>query len=279
MSRPLTRRILSVVAIALLVVAGLVALAGASRSPITRARLERDLPHTFANLYVQQAALLGHRGITAASLQAKATCDKGGDKVPDHGPGSDWICQMSWSDPNVPLPDGSGKFELNVHSNGCYTAGGPSKYVGQLTITDTAGKDVDNPVFEFDGCLDPNGPNAPTGVVIGKPASSKLTPLQQAGQVAQLTLPSGVMAANADGTITPSLVCSPGKDGCAGTITARGGGRTVTADYIIGPDDHQPLKLALPPGTRGAVRLTAAPVIGSAPKPSSTFTLVGAPKR
>ena len=45
---------------------------------------------------------------------------------------------MSWTDPNVPMPpEGYGKFELNVHSNDCYTAGGPSKLVGFLTITDT----------------------------------------------------------------------------------------------------------------------------------------------
>ena len=37
-------------------------------------------------------------------------------------------------------PEGYGKFELNVHSNDCYTAGGPSKLTGFLTITDTHGR-------------------------------------------------------------------------------------------------------------------------------------------
>ena len=50
-----------------------------------------------------------------------------------------------------------GKFELQVKSNSCYTAGGPSKLVGLAVITDTHGADVPNPVFEFDGCFDPNG--------------------------------------------------------------------------------------------------------------------------
>ena len=54
-------------------------------------------------------------------------------------------------------PEGYGKFELNVHSNDCYTAGGPSKFVGLLTITDTHGNDVTNPAFEFDGAFDPDG--------------------------------------------------------------------------------------------------------------------------
>jgi hypothetical protein len=76
---------------------------------------------------------------------------------------------MSWKDPNVPLPDGSGKFEVNAHSNDCYTAGGPSKLVGLQTITDAHGDDVPNPVFEFDSCFDPHSSNAPTGVAIATP--------------------------------------------------------------------------------------------------------------
>jgi hypothetical protein len=39
---------------------------------------------------------------------------------------------------------------------------------GLITITDTHGKDVDNPVFEFDSCFDPNGSNEPTGVTVPK---------------------------------------------------------------------------------------------------------------
>jgi hypothetical protein len=141
---------------------------------VTRARLERNLPVVFSNLYVQQAAILGHKGITINNLEAKAQCDKGGPKAPDHGPGSDWICLMKWNDPNVPLPDGSGKFELNVHSNDCYTAGGPSKLIGLITISDTHGNDVDNPVFEFDSCFDPGSSNAPTGVTVMQPSTSTL---------------------------------------------------------------------------------------------------------
>jgi hypothetical protein len=164
--------------LAVLVAAGvaLVALSACGSSDVTRARLERNLPQTFANLYVQQAQLLGHKGITFQSLHAQAQCDKGGPKAPDHGPGADWICLMRWNDPNVPLPDGSGKFELNVHSNDCYTAGGPSKLVGLITITDTHGKNVDNPVFEFDSCFDPNSSNKPTGVNIPPPTPSPTPP-------------------------------------------------------------------------------------------------------
>jgi hypothetical protein len=149
--------------------AAVLAVSGCGSSDVTKARLERSLPQTFSNLYVQQAKLLGHEGITAETLHARAQCDKGGPKVPDHGPGADWICLMNWKDPNVTLPDGYGKFEVNAHSNDCYTAGGPSKLVGLQMITDTHGADVPNPVFEFDGCFDPRGSDAPTGVAFPTP--------------------------------------------------------------------------------------------------------------
>src|SRR3954451_19405211 len=248
MSQLLNRRTLLPAAIVLIAGALLIALGSSSKSDVTKSRLERSLPVTFSNLYVQQAKLLGHRGISAASLHAKASCDKGGDKVADRGPGSDWICLMSWSDPNVPLPDGSAKFEINAHSNDCYTAGGPSKYVGTLTITDTHGHDVPNPVFEFDSCFDPKSSNAPTGVDFSKPASASVTPAQQAAAPAALTLPRGTMAADRTGAIAPALNCSAGQAGCAGTLTARVGGRTVTTKYVLSADDTEPVRLALPPG-------------------------------
>jgi hypothetical protein len=149
--------------------AAIVGLAGCGGSDVTKARLERSLPQTFSNLYVQQAKLLGHEGITVASLNARASCDKGGSKVADRGPGADWICLMNWKDPNVTLTDGYGKFEINAHSNDCYTAGGPSKLVGLQTITDRHGNDVTNPVFEFDSCFDPHSSNAATGVAFPSP--------------------------------------------------------------------------------------------------------------
>src|SRR3954451_1631759 len=97
------------------------ALAGCGGSDVTRARLERSLPPAFERLYVQQAQLLGHKGITVASLRANAQCDKGGKDVPDRGPGADWICLMTWQDPNLPAGTLPGKFEVNAHSNDCYT--------------------------------------------------------------------------------------------------------------------------------------------------------------
>ncbi len=128
--------------------------AGCGTTDITKTRVENAIAPTFANLYVQQATILGHPGVTVASTAASANCDRGGPKVADKGPGADWICMIHFIDDTHTAQDG--KFELQIKANSCYTAGGPSKLVGLVTITDTHGHDVPNPVFEFDGCFDPN---------------------------------------------------------------------------------------------------------------------------
>jgi hypothetical protein len=134
------------------VVTGLVA---AGHPDVTRARLEQSLTPTYTNLYMQQAHILGHRNVTARTLEAKTTCDRGGPKVADTGAGSDWICHVLFTDADGTRQDG--KFELAAKSNGCYVATGPSKINGPVIISDTKGRDVLNPVFEFDACYDPAG--------------------------------------------------------------------------------------------------------------------------
>ena len=162
----------------------------------------------FANIYVQQAALLGHKGVTVQSMKAKAQCDKGGPNVPDRGPGADWICVMSWHDKNVDETLMPGKFEINAHSNDCYTAGGPSKLVGLLTITDKNGKDVPNPAFEFDGCFDPHGSNKPTGVDLNPKTPAPTTP-------AALAIAAAALRPDKNGLIHPALTCSPARKAAA----------------------------------------------------------------
>jgi hypothetical protein len=133
-----------------------VAATGACGGPdITKTRLQQALVPTFENLYVQQAGILGIQGITPAGIGASADCDRGGPKVADVGAGPNWICMVSWRDDHG-QPQ-TGKFEVKVKTDATYVAGGPSKIVGLATITDTRGKDVVNPVFEFDGVINPNG--------------------------------------------------------------------------------------------------------------------------
>lgn len=137
-----------------LAVLAAVSLTGCGTSDVTRARLEASLAPTFENLYVQRAAILGETDVTPATVHAKATCDRGGPKVADVGPGADWICMVAFTDDSGTRQDG--KFELQAKANSTYTAGGPSKLVGLAVLTDVrTAQDVPNPTFEFDGAFDP----------------------------------------------------------------------------------------------------------------------------
>lgn len=211
---------------------------GTSGSTVTRARLERSLPVVFANLYTSQAQILGRPGITPASLHAKAACDKGGTTSADVGPGATWVCLMSWSDPNVPMPsEGYGKFELNVHSNDCYSAAGQTKLTGFLTITDGNGNEVKNPVFEFDGCFDPNAENTPTGHSF--PSLTQIV--------------STSLAPDANGTVGVRVSCGTGAAGCSGTATMTDGTTTLgTVPYQMVEETTVilPVPTAIPASTK-----------------------------
>lgn len=256
MSSPRLHRALALAAVAIAMV---VLSACGGSSPVTRARLERSLPQSFENQYVRQATILGHEGITTASLHARAQCDKGGPTVPDEGLGADWICFMDWKDPNVPIPDGSAKFELNVHSNNCYTTTGPTKLVGLRTITNSHGTFVDNPVFEFDTCFDAGSSNEPTHVIF-PPAS--------------LVLPSGTVKAEAGGDLAPLISCTVGPLGCSGSVTARLGshdlGRTT---YSLAPGGASALRFAAPEGARGKLTLVATSTVGRVTDPRVVLTV------
>jgi hypothetical protein len=194
--------------VAVVAVSGAVLAGTGGGSSVTQPRLERSLSANFANLYADQAKLLGHTGITPASLNAKAMCDKGGAVEDNIGPGSNWNCLVSWTDPNNPMPlEGYGKFEVQVHSNGCYTAGGPSRLVGFQTITDAKGNEVTNPVYEFDGCFDPKGDNTPTGTQFPS----------------LLNVTTTTLVPSADRKISLQLSCGTGSTGCQGTVAAKAG--------------------------------------------------------
>lgn len=142
---------LGALAVGAAVVVGLLA---ASTQDVTKARLERSLQETFSNLYVQQGQVLG-TPTTVKRIAPKATCDKGGETVKDVGAGPNWICMMSFTD--LSGKSQTGKFEVAAKANYCYVAGGPSKLIGLITVNDTHGRPVLNPVFEWDACYDPAG--------------------------------------------------------------------------------------------------------------------------
>lgn len=250
--------------VAVVAVAGGVLAGTGGGSVVTRGRLERALPATFANLYAQQAEMLGHTGVTPASLQARAMCDKGGDAEADVGPGSNWNCLVSWDDPDNPMPpEGYGKFELQVHSNGCFTAGGPSKLVGFQTLTDKAGRTVTNPVSEFDGCFDPEGDDSPTGVEFPSLANVTTTALRP----------------DAHDEVSLQLSCGTGATGCAGTVQAQAGDTDLgTVPFDLAQETTQDLHFAtpVPAGTTEVVfTMTAARgTTSKGPGVPSTTTLL-----
>jgi hypothetical protein len=258
------RFVISVIAaVAVVLAIGGAVLAGSGGgSSVTQARLERALPAEFANLYAQQAARLGHRGVTPESLHAQAMCDKGGAVEANVGPGSNWNCLMSWTDPNTPMPpEGYGKFELDVHSNGCFTAGGPSKLVGFQTITDVRGREVTNPVYEFDGCFDPEGDNTPTGVEFPSLLNVTTTALRP----------------DADNRVSLQLSCGTGSAGCQGTVTATAGDSKLgSVPFDLLEEQTGTVKLPTPvPSGAKEVTFTVTTTAGVGPSSSPTLPMPG----
>jgi hypothetical protein len=152
----MTRTRLLTIAVAVVAVAAIAAITvGRSGPDVTRARLERAIAPTFANLYVRRAAILGQPGISVATVAATANCDRGGPTVPDVGPGPNWICMIRFTDDQGQPQEG--KFEVQAHADATYVVGGPSKLLGLATLTEkSTGREVPNPVFEFDGAYDPD---------------------------------------------------------------------------------------------------------------------------
>ncbi|MEH3068932.1 MAG: hypothetical protein PGN15_13150 [Aeromicrobium erythreum] len=215
-------------------------------------RLERSVSDVFAHQYERQARLLGHDGVSTASLHVRAMCERGGPDVPDVGPGSDWICLLGWTDPDVPMPpEGYGKVEVAVHANDCYTASSPSKLVGFQTIEDRHGRTVNNPVAEFDGCFDPAGDDTPTGVTFPS--------------VLQVT--STAMARGHDGRASVQVSCGPGKGGCTGEMDVTVDRRVVArVPYRIAEQATPTLRLTSPlPAGATTVDLSFRSSVGAVP--------------
>lgn len=133
--------------------AALAALSGCGSPDVTKSRLEGATQQEFVNLYLKQAAILGDTRVTRQTMAPQTTCDRGGPKVADVGPGSDWICHTFFIDGKGVRQDG--KLEVQARANACYTATAPSRITGPIKITGVDGKDHLNPVFEFDGCYNP----------------------------------------------------------------------------------------------------------------------------
>ena len=137
------------------VTTGVVATAtGATGSGIERPKLEAALATSFSHLYVLQTDRLRRPAVTDDQLHAAARCDKGGGRVADTGPGSDWRCVVSWTLPGS-TATGTAIYQLDVAADGRYVADGdgPKEVNGFFQVRTPTG-DAPNPLWQFDGSVD-----------------------------------------------------------------------------------------------------------------------------
>jgi ABC-2 type transport system permease protein len=153
------RRVLSA---GVLPLAGLVALTvvvvtgatPAEGSGIEQTKLQDSLATSYAHLYRLQTRELHRPDVTEAQMRATGSCDKGGDRVLDQGPGNDWRCVVSWHLPGTTAV-GTAIYQLDVTADGRYVADGdgPKEVNGYFQVRTPTG-DAPNPLWQFDGNVD-----------------------------------------------------------------------------------------------------------------------------
>jgi ABC-2 type transport system permease protein len=126
----------------------------ASASGIDEAKLDRSLATAFAHLYRMQTGELHRPDVTEAALRTSASCDKGGPRVEDLGPGNDWRCVVTWHLPGA-TATGSAIYQLDVNPDGRYVGDGdgPQDVNGFFQVHTSTG-DAPNPLWQFDGSVD-----------------------------------------------------------------------------------------------------------------------------
>ena len=125
-----------------------------SGSGIDGAKLDRSLATAFAHIYRMQTEELHRPDVTEAQLHSIASCDKGGDRGEDVGPGNDWRCVVTWQLPGS-AAIGSAIYQLDVSPDGHYVADGdgPQEVNGFFQVHTSSG-DVPNPLWQFNGSID-----------------------------------------------------------------------------------------------------------------------------
>jgi ABC-2 type transport system permease protein len=131
-----------------------VAATGATGSGIERPKVEAALATSFSHLYVLQTEQLDRPAVTEQDLRSTAQCDKGGSRVVDEGPGSDWRCVVRWTLPGSSAT-GTAIYQLDVLADGKYVADGdgPKEVNGWFQVRTPTG-DAPNPLWQLDGSLD-----------------------------------------------------------------------------------------------------------------------------
>ncbi|HEX6471491.1 MAG TPA: ABC transporter permease [Streptosporangiaceae bacterium] len=152
--RVLVAGVLPLAGLVALTVAVVAAATPAGGSGIERVKLQDSLATAYAHLYRLQSRELNRPDVTEARLRATATCDKGGDRVVDEGPGNDWRCVVSWHLPGVAAV-GTAIYQLDVTAGGRYVADGdgPKEVNGYFQVRTPTG-DAPNPLWRLDGNVD-----------------------------------------------------------------------------------------------------------------------------
>ena len=152
--RVLVRVVLPLAALLAVTVGVIAAATSVSGSGIDRPKLDSSLATAFAHLYRLQTGELHRPGVTEAQLRTSASCDKGGSRVDDLGPGNDWRCVVTWHLPGA-TATGSAIYQLDVTPDGRYVADGdgPQEVNGFFQVQ-TSTRDAPNPLWQFDGAVD-----------------------------------------------------------------------------------------------------------------------------
>lgn len=152
--RVLTAGVLPLAVIAVVTFGVVNVATSAKGSGIVRQKLQDSLAISYAHLYKLQTQELHRPAVTEAQLQATASCDKGGPRVADEGPGNDWRCVVTWHLPGV-TSAGTAIYQLDVTADGRYVADGdgPKEVNGYFQVHTSSG-DEPNPLWQFDGNVD-----------------------------------------------------------------------------------------------------------------------------
>ncbi|MER6008769.1 ABC transporter permease [Nonomuraea angiospora] len=153
-ARNILSGVLPLTALTVLAYGVIVVATPATGSGIEQAKVQDSLATAFAHLYRLQTRELGRPDVTEAQLQASASCDKGGSRVADEGPGNDWRCVVSWHLPGATAL-GNAIYQLDITSDGRFIADGdgPKEVNGYFQVRTPIG-DAPNPLWQFDVNID-----------------------------------------------------------------------------------------------------------------------------
>ena len=155
-------------------------------------------------------------------------------------------------------PEGYGKFELNVHSNDCYTAE-RSEQAHRLPHHDRHHGHGGRPT------------RSSSSTAASTPTAT--TPPTGTSYPSLLSVTSTTLTPDADGTVGVQVTCGTGSKGCSGTLAATAGGTGLGSIPFTLPEE-QTARLTLPgpvPATADQVGLTVTTT--DAVGPTSTVTL------